>query len=368
VDELTKAYLIRRFREYYSKAELKMPHDFEKREWAFVFIENLPDFFMQRHISFNSTELFQSFLVKSPPAHVYHSSACYLNPSVEMEKKGWLCADLIFDIDADHLPLKPGTPMETALRLAKKEIIKLIGILEDDFGVSRRKMKVVFSGGRGYHIHVFDERFRELESPERRELVDYISLNSPEIDSNSAQMERVRMCFLKIVGKLIERNLLDKLLKKEGVRANSIRRIREKLKLLVEGNIEFTRIEDISKSEGFQRLANKIFSACISRNTIHIDAPVTADVKRLIRFPGSLHGKTGLRVTEIEIDDLEEFDPLRDAVVFGDEKIKLRIPPNVRLDLTLRGEEFRIRGGEKVTLPEYVAVFLICRGIARYGH
>ena len=52
------------------------------------------------------------------------------------------------------------------------------------------------------------------------------------------------------------------------------------------------------------------------------DENVTVDVKRVIRHLGSLHGKSGLRVTEIPFDRLDPdgshpFDPLKEAVVFG---------------------------------------------------
>ena len=55
------------------------------------------------------------------------------------------------------------------------------------------------------------------------------------------------------------------------------------------------------------------------------------DVKRVIRHLGSLHGKSGLEVTEIPFDRLDpdgshHFDPLKEAVVFGgseDKRIRL---------------------------------------------
>jgi len=43
-------------------------------------------------------------------------------------------------------------------------------------------------------------------------------------------------------------------------------------------------------------------------------------IKRLIRTPGSLHGGSGMRVVPLDLHDLEDFDPLVDAVVFGDSK------------------------------------------------
>ena len=61
------------------------------------------------------------------------------------------------------------------LELVKKETQKLLTFLLSDFGFSESKMSVVFSGGRGYHIHVRDPRVFSFGSDERREIVDYLA-------------------------------------------------------------------------------------------------------------------------------------------------------------------------------------------------
>ncbi|MGD9911810.1 MAG: DNA primase catalytic subunit PriS, partial [Methanothrix sp.] len=94
------------------------------------------------------------------------------------------------------------------------------------------------------------------------------------------------------------------------------------------------------------------------------DEPVTADVHRLIRFPESLHGGTGLRVTSLSINSLHAFDPLKDAVVFGDDPVHVEIIRPTTLELM--GERFDLLEG-KTELPEYAAVFLLARGFAEVG-
>jgi len=370
VDELTKAYLSKKFKEYYSKANLTPPPDFEKREWAFVPFETLPDFFMQRHLSFESLEHLKAYILSSPPAHVFYSSACYLKPKEPMEKKGWLYADLIFDIDADHLPLKDKS-METALKVAKKEIIRLSEILQRDFGISEKDMKIVFSGGRGYHIHVYDRDFQLLGSPERREIVDYLSINSP-TNGKSLQMARVRKCVLAFFRNKEKEGKFTEFLKRSGIRSE---RTKKDLKDLISNKQlgrKFIRgeydLRKISKGKRFQNMISRILDVCTSKHSIHIDAPVTADVKRLIRFPGSIHGKSGLKTMEIDLNSIEEFDPFADAIAFGDEKVKLTISPEKDVKIQMRGEKFRFKAGERVTAPEFVAIHLLCRGVARYGH
>ena len=65
---LTKVYLTKKFEEYYRKAELTLPREFEKREFAFVPFEFLPDFVMFRHISFRSLDEFNSYITSKVPA------------------------------------------------------------------------------------------------------------------------------------------------------------------------------------------------------------------------------------------------------------------------------------------------------------
>jgi DNA primase small subunit len=93
------------------------------------------------------------------------------------------------------------------------------------------------------------------------------------------------------------------------------------------------------------------------------DEPVTSDIKRLIRMVSSLHGKTGLRVVRLTRDQLDDFLPLRDAVpsTFRDDPVKIQVGRVA--NVTLRGETFNLSEG-LTEVPEYVAVFLACRGWA----
>ncbi len=336
--ELTKLYLEKKFREYYSKNDLSLPTKFRNREFAFVPMELLPDFVMFRHISFKSYEDFKAYVLSKVPAHIYFSSAYYERPDeAKMEDKGWMGADLIFDIDADHLPVKTSS-FEKALELAKRELKKLVAVLRADFGISN--MRIYFSGGRGYHVHVHDEEFLSLGSAERREIVDYLTLNSPKI--------------------VEERRLLD---------SNAARRIVNYLRRKLEDDQSLSKKLRISLGDlRKERLTKKAVNAIENFRDdaervlrVYIDAPVTADVKRLIRLPSSLHGKTGLKVVEVE--DIDEFEPLRDAIAFGDDEVALRL--NRKVHIRIGELNTRIHPG-RVKLPEYAAIFLICRGVAIY--
>ncbi|MEM4565908.1 MAG: DNA primase catalytic subunit PriS [Archaeoglobaceae archaeon] len=309
-----KQYLIKKFSEFYSKNRIELPREFKKREFAFVPFESIPEFVMRRHVSFESEEEFRDYVAKNVPAHVYYSSAYYENPGEEkMEKKGWIGADLIFDIDGDHLPIKTKN-IASLLERTKIEVKKLIKLLKTDFGV--KEVEIFFSGGRGYHVHVLDEDFRYLEAPERREIIDYLTLNNPRLFRNFPESNaeiRVKRYFSK-------KGIPERNWKKE-----------------------------------------KFIKSAIDALRVYIDAPVTADVKRLIRMPGTLHGKSGLRVTKVE--DIETFDPFRDAIAFGEEKVRVRILKKVKMKMG--GYEFNFSPGDSAEIPEFSAIYLICRGLAK---
>jgi DNA primase small subunit len=58
----------------------------------------------------------------------------------------------------------------------KKEFYKLVDdFLLNDFGFDEKNLDLYFSGGRGYHCHVKDKTIFDLDSNERREIVDYIT-------------------------------------------------------------------------------------------------------------------------------------------------------------------------------------------------
>ena len=94
----SRQYLKKCFLKYYTDAELFYPEKFDKREWGFFINGNFV-----RHKSFTHESEIKKFITKNVPLHIYYSSAYYRYPSLKMKDKDWQGADLIFDIDADHL-------------------------------------------------------------------------------------------------------------------------------------------------------------------------------------------------------------------------------------------------------------------------
>lgn len=370
----TLEFIKQRFSEYYQTGYLIPPPSLEDREWGFIFFDpSFPDIHMCRHIAFvGKRELFD-YLKSIVPAHVFHSCAYYISPSAPtMVEKTWTGADLIFDLDADHIARGPYHIM---LERVKEETIKLIEMLTDELGFDIRTIEVVFSGGRGYHIHIRDITMRGWGSQERRELIDYVcgiginpkDLFMPPISPSIGWRQRyinALNSYLDWLHRSNKAEVSNHLSSFDGVSKRSIELFLEKLdehiSMLNEGTLEL-----LLKQRMLRVLltnTNQEFMKRLKEYAALADEPVTTDTKRLIRMPTSLHGGSGLRVTPLSVRDLQNFDPLIDAVVFGTREIAIEPLSDVTMQLV--GNTYIIKKREISNVPEAVAVFLCSRGLA----
>jgi DNA primase small subunit len=369
----TTEFLRQRFTDYYRTTVLVSPSSLEQREWGFVmFSPQSATLRMRRHIGFSGRdELFQ-FIKNIVPQHSYYSTAYYEKPDAgTMGDKGWLGADLIFDLDADHIMRGPYDQM---LARVKEETGKLIHMLTIEFGMNPRTIELVFSGGRGYHVHVKDIAFRGWGSAERRELIDYVcgigidpaamlSVKNPPPDSWQMRYRQTLLEYLQWLGTLAEEEAMAHLTGIEGIGRDSaatflknLEEIRSMIERHPSGMVVKNRvlhnILTLQEGEFLKRLLSRAALA---------DEPVTTDTKRLIRMPTSLHGGSGMRVQPLELRDLHDFEPLVDAVVFSERDVRVDLIRPAKVSLL--GSAYELQKGI-TTVPEAVAVFLCCRGMA----
>jgi len=386
----TKRFLKEKFREYYQSSSMYIPHRLKNREWGFIMIDdNYPDkTVMKRHKSFSSEKQLRSYVESMTPAHAYFSSAYYTNPGIpKMDGKEWLGADVVFDLDADHLSNSEDLRYEEQLNEVKKETIRLIDdFLLDDLGFDLEDLIIVFSGGRGYHVHICSEDVRNFGSPERKEIVDYVygtgleniieesnersesmdrAVNILKLNKDfSTWAERIHKwiveVYLKEISKLDKSDAIEKLSMRKGVGETIAERIYEAIKVERKLNrIKETGNLDIAKG------VPKIFwmdlvSKAKKELRVEPDEPVTSDIKRLIRLPSSLHGGTGLIVRPMSFDELDNFNPLNDAVAFDNKDVDIK--GNDDFSINLKGNEISIEEGKIKSVPEFAAVFLSCSG------
>ncbi|MCW3995638.1 MAG: DNA primase small subunit PriS [Candidatus Bathyarchaeota archaeon] len=400
--EASREFVYKKFAEYYRdpSTEIPAPLHTEQREFGYLMFKER---FMVRHRSFSSISNLRAVLAETVPSDVYHSCAYYENPDFDMDKKGWVGSDLVFDIDADHIPTScnkihdefkcvkcgfsgrgitpeacpccEGTKFETkiwacdlCIQSAREETGKLLDMLENDFGFSTDDLHVFFSGHRGYHVHLEAESVRSLDAMARKEIVDYVTgLGLAVLDKEADEKRRKRKGAkhfilhdfgwnrrLKVA---MEKFLLNA--SKEDLKAVGIRNraLIENKDAIIKRAINEGRWESINgvSVQTWLKLAEYVREQQASK----IDTVVTTDVHRLIRMNGTLHGKTGLMKVEFPAKSLADFDPFSGAVAFkkGEVKVFVSDAPEFRLG----DEALGPYKNQTVVLPTAAAVMLICK-------
>ncbi|AQL41516.1 DNA primase [Halorientalis sp. IM1011] len=390
MEERTQAYLRGRFGDYYRRADITPPPDANEREWGYIPWTSGPGTTMVRHKSLLDLGDIESFLERERPRHVYFSAGRYEAPSAgSMSEKNWRSSDLVFDLDADHLPSVTLGEDSYAEMLAKcKDALRrLLDFLEDDFGFD--DLTIAFSGGRGYHVHVRDPGIQELESDARREIVDYVRgigmefdavIDAEAVGGDVGRKSPAHNEYLPTDGgwgRRIHERLLAEF---EEIRAMeeaaAVERLQEydgvgEKKARAAWTIaqdRFVEIErgNLSAHPVVKNFAERIASSVVGEDDAPIDEPVTTDTNRLIRLPGTLHGGSGLAVRRIDRDALDDFDPLVDAVpeTFVGHEISVEVTEGGAVELL--GDSFTLSEGEH-SVPEHVGVFLMARGRAEKG-
>jgi len=406
----TKTFVRKKFSEYYRKhsSSIQPPTQIKKREFGFlVFKERV----MIRHKGFKDVDDLSKFLKTLVPSDTYYSSAYYEKPEEEMEEKGWLGADLIFDIDADHIPTpcakihdkwacnNCGTvgkgvlpekcpacgehrfdektwPCEVCLESAKVETIKLIDMLMRDFGFSSKDMSVSFSGHRGYHVHVESREIQALDSMARKEIVDYILGLGLETSFHGLREEKGEMKSSVLVGPSLDdsgwrgriaRGTYEFLLtatpeelKKIGLKKKTVDTLTQHKETILESWKE-KGPWGVIRGVGVERW-RKIAQRGAEMQSARIDTVVTTDTHRLIRLTNTLHGKTGLKKIEVPITDIEQFDPFKSAIAFKEGMMTVLVSdaPEFRLE----DQNYGPYKNRQVELPTAAALLLLCKGMA----
>jgi DNA primase small subunit len=377
------------FRKYFLNNTIELPDRFGRREYAFVIFGRKG---MIRHIGFEKRNHFKDFVLEKTPSDMYYSSAYYQYPDAPtMQEKNWMGAELIFDLDSDHLPNADKLSYEQQLDLVKKEFYKLVDdFLLNDFGFDLKYIELYFSGGRGYHCHVKDPKILNIDSGERREIVDYItgrdikdSLVFHEQVTNTIKIGernvpsgktlkmpkpdepgwrgRVSKGIIEMVNEIKKSENPVEKLREYGVKHDDAEKLLddlsdERVKRIKEGRL------DQSKLIRKFFLNSALRKTAVTMSAGETDEPVTCDVKRLIRLPGSLHGKTGFKVVEISLDGLMDFDPLNDAVVLPDKTVKVELEKP--FNISIMQETYDLDEGIH-KLPTYLGVFLIGRRLGK---
>ncbi|MCL5419675.1 MAG: DNA primase catalytic subunit PriS [Candidatus Marsarchaeota archaeon] len=377
-DEDGIRFVKRLLADYYRKQVGIGPERLDQREFGVGDFERKIAF---RHLAFRSSDELRRYLAAEAPPYVSYSCSYYKDPAGRpMERKGWLGTELVFDLDATDMELGcqklhgRSWVCANCLEEVKAETVKLVeNFLVPDFGFSGRDMMINFSGNRGYHVHVNDKSVLALDSAARKEITDYISGRGvemgeffPTLGMRGKMLRGPRHADRGWGGKMARQFLADMnngigALMALGIDKPTARMIYRKRALIElginNGNWDMVYIKD--KAEFWKR----ILENQRVKQSDRIDKNVTTDISHLIRLPNSIHGSTGLVAKAVgSVADLAKFDPMRDAIAFKGEE--MRIKADTGFPLLMNGRSFGPYGGE-IKVPVYVALYLYLKGHAR---
>ena len=354
---------------YFEHSELILvPERSSEREFGFQKFNSG----MTRHISIKDDKELHLLCMQNTPSDVYCSNAYYTFPNLPMNEKDWKEADLIFDIDAKDLNLscrenhtisicndcneisknhvkclkcnstkleKKSLPCKNCINSSKIEVTKLSEILINDFKINKENIHVYFSGNEGFHVYVYNSQFQQIGSRERSDLVDYIMFNGAIPETFGMKKFKPNRSSFPDFGKSGWQERFSKQI--FGSKSKRSKIISE---LLANGYSSFQKtLDDLSNSIG-----------------VKIDPNVTMDIHRIFRMPGSINSKSGL--TKIFCKDLSKFDPYNDASYIADDSVE--VIANCPMEFKLKNKKFGPYTNEKITIPRFAAVYMICKKLA----
>ncbi|MDE1830013.1 MAG: DNA primase [Thaumarchaeota archaeon] len=328
---------------------------------------------MIRHVAINDIKELHLLLMRETPSDVYCSNAYYSFPSMPMSEKDWKGADLIFDIDAKDLGLscrndhsvsrcsechdtvigkqtacaKCGSTKSELVSVACKNCIaeskvetkKLIQILVSDLGIRDEEIEVYFSGNEGFHLRVVNNSYEILESQQRADLADYVMFNGAIPETFGMKKQNNSKSTLPEMGEFGWRGRVA-----ENLFGSKSKAAKMSRQIILDGYSAFqVRLDSMRQTIGAR-----------------IDPKVTMDIHRIFRLEGSINSKSGF--SKFKCKNIDEFDPFTDAVLLGEEKAE--VIANCPVQIKLKNKKFGPYSNERVSVPKYAAVYMICKGLA----
>jgi DNA primase small subunit len=393
------AKVAHRFGQYYRQAPLWSPPRIRTREWMFIPFGGAPPL---RHKSFSDVSQVQRFLSERAMHSCFYSTAYWQRPhELKMADKLWKGADLIFDLDGDHLPGVTDKDFPGMLEVIQDQAWTLWNdFLQPEFGFREDHLQVTFSGHRGFHLHYRDPRLFHLDSEARRELVSHIRGEGVDVQGGLARYhdadargwtERIRngmdgmIATLQAIHRGAEsgkgelkrlESALQALQEREGVTSQRSAAAIKRLAELTDHDGRIQRLKDgrfdvLGNYQGLFLNLLKADASVVLGNAGETDEVVTIDVRRQIRWPTSLHGKSGMRVSEFPLSRLDPdggdaYNPLKEAFVLGmDDAHQLEWVVDDAVaqfgDVRMESEK-----GRRFSIHESGATFLVLKGWATF--
>lgn len=410
-NQYTVSYLRDLFKNYYRNNPVTSPIAIETRE---VGIGEYGKKISSRHLSFRDVSGLNKYLIEKTPFFVSYSVGYYKFPDRRpMENKELFGADIVYEFDADDfdLPCKnehdvwfckacgefgnghkdvcPKCQGKTeitewvcdkCLGHAKNETLRLMDFLENDFNLDPKSFVVSFSGSKGYHLRVTDKSIIPLSKSSRLQMMNYIQGKNLDLKQLGFEFKEKQwycpspksfglsgklLSFLKdyIIKVTTEQMISDLNITKQ--KATKIYDNKEVILNKMDNNILWHSFSKDSKSDA--KFWEDLLNLAISKICFRIDPMSSSDIYKIMRMPDTIHGGTGFLSSTIKTkEELVNFNPLSDAVIFREDRTK-------RIEITRPINKFKLIEkefgpytiGEKIDLPEAVSVYLLLKGVAK---
>ena len=161
---------------------------------------------------------------------------------------------------------------------------------------------------------------------------------------------------------LIENNEAEKIAALGNVRVSTIKKILDKKELVLKGIkngflFPVTQADDSSK-----KFWQSLLFSLIEKEKLFLDRQTSVDLAKIIRVPNTIHGSTGLQAKKFSREELKEFNPLKESILFSTNPIKVFVKKTPKF--LLGGESFGPFNEQETELPEFVGIYLMSRDSA----
>ncbi|PWI48945.1 hypothetical protein CEE45_04235 [Candidatus Heimdallarchaeota archaeon B3_Heim] len=296
---------------------------FSTREFGFVSLNG--KFF--RNIAFETPDDLQDFLIDRCPTDAY-IGAVYDNPPSRkrpIHTLEWIGHELVFDIDInDYDAVRKyvcdctgaGQVCLRCWQLINVSISLIDETLRRDFGMN--DIIWLFSGRRGVHGWVRDSNTFDLDRDQRQSIIDYLSIIKGEDETARVQeRKQLKYEFRKRTESTIFRYYLKNIRRKDlvelglsgNVATNTIRQLKHQ-----DGYVD----DNLARSFNLSLARVNKYDEILRRWAPRIDHKVTIDLRRLLRMPTSIHGKTGKVARILDFEDFFDFNPEDEPSIFSD--------------------------------------------------
>ncbi len=376
LDIKTEEFAKSLFKEFYSGADIA-PSSIGKREFGFGDFEKKIAF---RHIAFKNAGEFKKYVLANVPAFINCSSAEYEKPDARpMEAKIWQGSELVFDLDATDLDLPcqqlhgRSWTCKICLDAVKDETFRLINdFLISDFGLSEKEISINFSGNRGYHVRVNNEKVFKLDSRARRNISEYISGININVESFFPTLEQKGTALLGPKpsdsgwGGKFAKGIVSALNSGEdalialGIEKSIAKKlVKNKMEIILGITVGNWDKVKIPKKAEFWKTVIKNMAI---KQSDSIDKNVTNDTQHMLRLPNTIHGDTGLLGRKLSLGELGGFNPMKDAIIFRGKNVMVHVSKCPAFEMN--GESYGPYDNSDVELPIYAALYLLLKRTA----